>query len=142
MVSKQILFSIFIFIVSCIACCGQENNVKILLPQYGTYFDLPQNYKIGDTLVWKVTKDKYVKIIFFDFRGKSYSEVFDGKNLIERGYYVNSLDTLKRYSSSNNRGKQGRISVLKYFEPLKNGSWIEMRQGKLVSVSYRNGEEL
>jgi hypothetical protein len=122
---------------------GQNYPVKIFIPQYNTYFELSDNYKIGDTLVWKVTREKKLRFVFFDSMGSSYSEAYKGIALIEKGYYVNSLDTLRTYSSPVKRGKKrGPVSILKYFEPLKNGDWLEMRSGKMTKVVYLKGEEL
>jgi len=73
--------------------------------------------------------------------GKSYCEVYKNKKLYEKGYYENSLDTLKRYSSSvKGKGRRGKISVMKYFEPLKNGAWIETMKGKIKRRNYEMGE--
>ena len=135
------LISLSIFFV-CTTCYTQEPSIKILLPQFGTYFDLPNNYKIGDTLTWKISKGKIIRMVFFNYMGNSYSEAFNKGILMEKGYYENSLDTLKTYSSPYKRGKRGPIRVLKYFEPIKNGLWLEIKNGKLTKVTYRQGEEL
>jgi hypothetical protein len=134
------IFSIFFFVG--LIGYSQEPAIKIFLPQYGTYFDLPHHYKIGDTITWKISKDKIVRIVFYNQMGKSFSEAFENGTLIEKGYYENSLDTLKTYSSPYRRGKRGPIRVLRYFEPVKNGLWLEFRGKRLREVNYKLGEEL
>lgn len=140
---QYLIFTIFLLLS--VISYSQNKYVKIYLPQYSTYFDIPDSYNIGDTLIWKVTKDKYIKIVFFDLRGRSYCEVYDGENLMEKGHYINSLDTLKRYSSSVSamgKRKKSKISILKYFQPLKDGEWIERRKNKLLIIRYNVGQEL
>jgi len=54
----------------------------------------------------------------------------------------NSLDTLKKYSSPVSINKRnGIIRILLYFQPLKNGEWIETKKGRLVKKRYNMGIE-
>jgi len=111
------------------------------LPEYSRYIRLSDNLKLNDTVTIVHSPNTYFRFVFFDTMGKSYCEVYKNKKLYEKGYYENSLDTLKRYSSSvKGKGRRGKISVMKYFEPLKNGAWIETMKGKIKRRNYEMGE--
>ncbi len=122
-------------------CWSQTWSIPIYFPEYSRYIRLSNDVRLNDTVTFVHSPNIYFRFVFFDKMGKSYCEVYKKKKLYEKGYYENSLDTLKRYSSSvKGRGKRGKISVLKYFEPLKNGVWIETVKGKLKRKNYAMGE--
>jgi hypothetical protein len=50
---------------------------------------------------------------------------------------VNSLDTLKKYGTGGYiHGRSSKIFVLKFFEPLKNGTWLTYKNGAVESKAY------
>jgi hypothetical protein len=96
--------------------------------------------KLNDTLSYNKSSKEDFKIVFFDKRGSCYLERFFNHKLYQRGYYTNSLDTLKRYVSGRDlQGDQSIISVQKYFEPLKNGEWVTYEGKKKIKETYLSG---
>ena len=136
----------YTFILFCVLilnnlCSGQKWPVPIYFPEYSRYITLSDEVNLNDTIIINHSQTIFFKFVFFDAKGKSYCEVYKNKKLYEKGFYENSLDTLKRYSSSVKGGRRrGRIFILKYFEPVKHGKWIETEKGKLKKKVYDMGE--
>jgi hypothetical protein len=121
------------------------NVVPIHLSEYGgSYWNLPDSMKLGDTVRVVYSANIYFKFVLIDYRGASYCEVFKNNKLYEKGYYLNSLDTLKTYTSTRDPGLNGRgkgKKILAYFEPLRNGEWIIYKNGKPIVRKYIKGIE-
>ena len=114
--------------------------VPLYLPEYGVYLNLTNDISLNDTAIITYSQNIYFKIVLFEGNGKSYFEVYKNDKLYEKGYYENSLDTLKKYSSAVKvNGSSGPIRIFSYFQPLKNGEWIETKNGKLVKKIYNMG---
>jgi hypothetical protein len=113
--------------------------VSIFLPEYGVYLSITNDVNLNDTATIKFSATTYFKFFFFDTRGKSYCETYRNNKLYEKGYYENSLDTLKKYSVAIGDGKSSNYRILRYFQPLKHGEWWETVKGKLVKKEYDMG---
>lgn len=88
---------------------------------------------LGDTLSYKKSSKEDFKLVFYDTKGKCYLERYIYGKLSERGYYENSLDTLKQYISGRySNGNSTPIRVMKYFQPLKSGSWLTYEAGRII----------
>ena len=126
-----------------------QNNSQWLIPIHlsdygGSYWRLPDSMKLNDTIRINYSATIYFRFVFFDSRGASYCEVFKNNKLYEKGYYLNSLDTLKTYTSNRNPGLNGRgkgKKILAYFEPLRDGEWIIYKNGKFIVKKYIKGVE-
>ncbi len=87
----------------------------------------------GDTIRYNRSSTEDFKVVIFSSMGKSYLERYVYGKLVESGHYENSLDTLKRYVGSRDlNGDHGPIKVRKYFEPLKNGTWLTYKNGRVI----------
>lgn len=115
-----------------------DNSIPIYFAEYGVIiYDIP---KLGDTLNYNKSSKEDFRFVFFDFRGQCYFERFINGRLYQKGYYANSLDTLKRYvSGRNTKGESTGIKVQKYFEPIKNGEWITFKSRKKIKEAYIMG---
>jgi hypothetical protein len=127
---------------------AQNNSqwpVPVHLSDYGgSYWRLPDSMKLNDTIRINYSATIYFRFVFFDSHGASYCEVFNNNKLYEKGYYLNSLDTLKIYTSNRNPGINGRgkgKKILAYFEPLRNGEWVIYKGGKPIIRKYIKGIE-
>ncbi len=114
--------------------------IDIFLPEYG-YLSINKDIKLFDTIRVEHSEEIFFRFVFFSTRGESYCEVYRNKKLYEKGFYANSLDTLKKYMSYRLRPRQkySRIYISKYFQPLKNGKWLESKDGKYYSKEYDMG---
>lgn len=140
---KNILFVTFIFFVSTMISFAQEKYVPIYFPEYGRFITIPEDYKLNDTISISHSPTTYIKLVLFNKQGKSYCEVYKKNRLYEKGYYENAIDTLKQYARKvKNNGKRGKPYILTYFEPIKDGVWIETVKGKLEKRNYDMGEGL
>ena len=124
-----------------------SQNVKWPIPfyfnEYSRYCRLDDKVNLNDTFIFKHSSNIYFKFVLFEEKGKSYMEVYKNNKLYEKGYYENSLDTLKIYSKRLSSIKaNGKIYVLKYFEPLKNGVWLETKNHKAVQRKYSMGVDV
>ena len=138
---KQVL-KILIASVSIICMFGFINQNSTYIPIYIREFgvEIREIEKLGDTLFYNKSGKEDFKFVFHDIKGQCSFERFINGKLYQRGQYVNSLDTLKRYVSSRNaHGKNSSISVQEYFEPLKNGEWITFKAGKKIKEIYIMG---
>lgn len=118
--------------------------IPMYLPEYGVYLKITNDVNLNDTAKIPFSQNTYFRFVFKDSRGKSYCEVYRNNKLYEKGYYENSLDTLKKYSSAAkmNNTTGGKIKVSKYFQPLKNGEWIETKRSKFIKKNYEMGIEI
>jgi hypothetical protein len=118
---------------------SQENyQPDIYIPEVG-FLGLTE-INLNDTLHIKITQKKSVVIIFSEYMGKSYFEYYHNGLVQSKGYFENSLDTLKMYHKSYDvLTKTDQISILKYFQPLKHGEWYERINGRLVRRVYKMG---
>jgi len=115
-----------------------QRIIPIEFPKYN--ISIETSFSIGDTVLENYSHDEYFKFVFFDLKGKCYCERYINKKLCEKGYYENSLDTLKKYiSKAYAHGWSSKIFVLKFFEPLKNGEWITYKNGTTKKELYVMG---
>lgn len=133
----QLLFFLFSL---CNVSYAQHN--VIYFSEFEIYLT-PQ--KCTDTLKYFFGDSSYILVKLYDCNGASSFVIYDSKNDIKAsGYYAKSIDTLKKYVSVYDyNGDLLRIEVLKYFEPLKEGSWFYYENRKLVrSERYKLGVKL
>ncbi len=149
---KYFICLIFISIQLCLSCKNKElkpksivieNDIKPLnkiiyqvhLKQFSAYF-LPDSCNCQMNI--DLLSGGYLKLNLKDCRGEMSFKFIDTikKNEIE-GQYINSLDTLKRYSYERSAidGNED-ISILQYFEPLPNGIWKYFKKGKIIKEEY------
>jgi hypothetical protein len=111
--------------------------------EYGRYCQLDNKVNFNDTIFIRHSSKVYFKLVLFEERGKSYMEVYKNNKLYEKGYYENSIDTLKIYSRRfDGKRTNGTIHILKYFEPVKSGIWIETKNHKYVKREYLIGVDI
>lgn len=104
------------------------------------FLGLSNDVNLNDTIRKAHSSNVYFRFVLFDPRGKSYMEIYKDNKLYAKGYYENSLDTLKDYASAFQTGETlSKIEVFKYFHPLKNGEWLELEKGKYVRRKYVMG---
>lgn len=119
----------------------QNNNVDFIpsiFKDYGVQINHVE--KIGDTVYYEKSSIEKFKFVFYDSMGKCYCERFIKGKIFQKGYYENSLDTLKRYvSRRSNHGLTSTITVQLFFEPLKNGTWITYKNNKEIKEEYVMG---
>lgn len=136
---KYIILLPFFFISS---FASAQYTVKLPIPIYIKAYgvEILEVEKIGDTIDYEKSSIERFKFVFYDLKGKCYMERYVNNKLSEKGYYENSLDTLKRYvSGRNNNGTTSPIYVQSYFEPLKNGLWLTYKYGKEKKEEYVMG---
>lgn len=136
----KIIFHLCFFIFVTVNINGQAKwPIPIYFENYGVYHRLNNEVNLNDTTIISYSEDIYFKVVLFDTKGKSYFESYKKKRLFEKGYFENSLDTLKKYSISVGGHNDRKMSVIKYFHPIKNGNWLETDKGKLVKKYYEMG---
>lgn len=117
---------------------SDNNNIPLIFPEYRV--EIYAASHLGDTLSYRVSSKEDFKFVFFDEKGKCYCERYIKKKLYQKGFYENSLDTLKRYvSSRDGSGQHSPIRVQQYFQPLKNGEWVTYKDGKQIKENYLMG---
>lgn len=134
-----------IIIVSAFICyhtiAQSKWPIPIYLKKYGVYLRLTNDVNLNDTAKIPFSEDIFFRLVLFNAKGKSYFEAYKNNNLYEKGYFENSLDTLKKYSVSIGGIHDKKVKVIKYSQPLKNGTWYEADKGKLTSKRYSMGIE-
>lgn len=99
-----------------------------------------------DSNIVQYTRDqKKVSIQLLDCMGRMNVKVYKGGQLIEKGEYISSLDTLKTYVVKNFIGSDNKkIVVEEYFQPLRHGKWdFYSSKGSLLrTVMYEYGIEI
>ena len=112
--------------------------IPIQFPEYNVSVETP--FKAGDTITYNFSGREYFRFVFFDPRGKCYCERYLNKKLYEKGYYENSLDTLKTYAAKvGGHGRSSKVFVVKFFQPLKNGEWTTFKNGVAEHTRYDMG---
>jgi hypothetical protein len=124
-------YCIFIYIILIsLKGAAQKWEIPIYIEKFG-YLGLNDDMKLGDTVIIKHSAILYFRFVFTDKRGKSYCEIYKHNQLSERGYFENSLDTLKKYSYRKGVVPSfDKIYLFRYFQPLKHGIWEEFQKGK------------
>ena len=109
---------------------NSQEYIPIWFQEYGVEVrSIPQ---IGDTMHYNKSSKEDFKFVFYDSKGQCYCERYVNGKLFEKGYFENSLDTLKRYvSSRSSSGNNSPVRVQKYFQPIKNGVWKIYNNGKV-----------
>jgi len=133
---STIIFLIFYCIPTNL--CSQVIHLK----EYKIYFT-PNKCK--DTIYEDLKENRQLKIYLHDCKGEMDVEVYFLKKIIEKGSYINSLDTLKSYATTKMLGsKEKKIVVESYFEPLRNGQWIlyDSKRKKVIKKVYKQGLEI
>lgn len=121
-------------------CISQAKwSIPIFFENFGRYHYFTNDVNLNDTTIVKDSKNTFFKIVLFDSKGKCYFEAYKNNKIIEKGYYENSLDTLKKYSTQVGSGGKKTLKILKYFYPLKNGDWYEYKKGKIIKSRYDMG---
>lgn len=141
-IEREMLTRTFIWLFIIQILSGLNSSAQGIIPiQFPEYnISVEASFKLGDTVLQRYSHDEFFKFVFSDFRGKCYCERYKNKKLYEKGCYVNSLDTLKKYASGGYiHGRSSKIFVLKFFEPLKNGTWITYKNGIAESKTYIMG---
>lgn len=133
---KRLFICALVFLIS----YQLRSQTHIYLDEYLITLD---PVKCNDTIEVK-KNGKLFKIYIKDCRGEMYCEVYQKGLLIEKGGYINSLDTLKRYSLHVCRGdceNQREIVVFKYFQPLRDGDWFfyDFEYKKYISKTFKAG---
>lgn len=138
----------YIYITLIMLCFSLKNiaqqstiwPVPFYFPEYQVYLKITNNVNLYDTCKIIYSEKIFFKFVFFDKLGKSYCEVYKNERLYEKGYYENSLDTLKKYSTPvRTSNRPSMIKVLLYFQPIKNGEWFETKRGKVIKKKYKMG---
>lgn len=117
--------------------------IPIYFEKYGIYCHLTNDVNLNDTAKISYSANTFFRLVLFDAHGKSYFEAYRNNKIYEKGYFANSLDTLKKYSHAVNSHKRdvGGYRVLKYFHPLKSGVWYERIKGRVITKKYNMGIE-
>lgn len=130
---KKISFFALLVLVMASSFYRNERKISIYLEEYN-YFFTPQKSDCVDTIVEKLEDGRILKIFLAECKGRMHLVCYKGKNKIEEGNYINSLDLLKKYSKGVNAlsGKR-KITVKEYYQPLRSGEWLFYNDnGKLI----------
>lgn len=131
---KTIFVVLFFLIFSKVNC----QDIPIYIPEY--QISILKISKLNDTINYKRSNVEYYKLVFFDFKGKAYFERYKFGKLLEKGWFTNSLDTLKKYITLRSAiDSRSSIKVQKYYQPLKDGTWIIYERGSAKSETYNAG---
>lgn len=117
----------------------EKEYLQVYLKEFSIYF-------LPDSCVCKMNLDLSSKekmtINLFDCKGKMSFKIFNSKGkLTVEGFYINSLDTLRKYSIGKSAiDGSKKIEVMNYFQPLPEGVWNYYKEGKIIkSVHYKEG---
>ncbi|MBI2967243.1 MAG: hypothetical protein HYY40_05455 [Bacteroidetes bacterium] len=96
-------------------------HIEIYIEDYGSFYPKRLGY---DTIVLG-NNNYFAKVNLYDFRGKMQIAIFRPDSTLEvSGFFDNALDTFRAYSYIDNPDRdEMKISVEKYFEPLKDSIW-------------------
>ena len=107
-----------------------QGHLQVYLQEFDVYF-YPDSC-IGKTSISLLGEEGQLDADIADCKGKMKIRQFNksGALMIE-GFYENSLDTLKKYSIGKSAidGTRG-VSIMEYFQPLAEGTWIYYINGK------------
>jgi hypothetical protein len=125
-----------------------NSQVKIEYEYLGISF-YPE--KCIDTLSFEISNQEFhscvAKVYLLDCRGKCSFFVYDKKGNIKlKGYYENSVDTLKKYHNAKDvlnstiNKQYTVVRVLRYFSPLRENTWIfyDKNQKVVKAITYHN----
>lgn len=148
---KKTLFSLFLLTLPFISI-GQDVTEPYThyyyLEEYNCWFDAGK-HSLNDTIpfensfVWPVEGLGQVKIkIFFkSMLGACDVEIRDlSGNLLAKGSYIDSLAMLCKYEKRfDHFHKDWHIAPTRYYQPLKDGSWLEknISTGVMETKTYR-----
>jgi hypothetical protein len=106
------------------------DTLDIYLREFDVSFS-PENC-VGKQRVELNDDTGYVSVDLYDCKGRMKFSQFNKAGILQvEGFYVNSIDTLKKYSmarSAVNGSK--RLFIYKYFEPLADSTWTYYENGK------------
>lgn len=106
-----------------------KKEIPIRFPEYD--IEISSQLTIGDTLKYNFSNIEDFKFVFYNTKGKCYCERYLNAKLYQRGWYENTLDTLKAYRSGRfPDGARSKKVLYEYFQPLKNGIWYNMNLEK------------
>ncbi len=133
----KIIFFVILFVLT------KDLSGQVLrLKEYGLYVSPT---KCMDTITEELRDNRTIKIYLYDCKGEMRVEIYSGNKIVEKGTYINSLDTLKGYSLEKDlRTGDKKITVESYFEPLRNGEWVFSDTKKRINIikHYDRGIEL
>lgn len=123
---KKIIVLTLLFIVALTYTASSQ--IDIYLKEYKTFITPA---KCKDSLIHYNNDSSYVKINLFNCKGAMSIKEFDRHGtLVAVGQYQASLDTLKEYVDRFNlSGELMEVTVLRYFQPLRDGVWIFYENG-------------
>jgi hypothetical protein len=137
---RNVLTGLCLCVITLSAFSQVRYPVPLLLDEEYGFISIPNSVALMDTATYRFSSSVNCKYVIFDPKGKSFFQFFKGKLLIAEGYYINSLDTLKDYTSCANCPPTARrIEVFQYFRPLKNGNWKEFINGSYEDRLYEKG---
>ena len=123
MKKKMYLLGVF-FLFVCSSFYVNDKKITIYIEEYDYVFT-PQKIGCIDTIVGNLENGKLLKIVLSDCKGTMHIQYYKGKQKLEEGNYIASLDLLKKYITATN-GITGKshIRVSEYYQPLRSGTWI------------------
>lgn len=137
----KVLFAL-IAILSFLSWTFDSKFKRIIIEEYPGATIFPEKCSKQD-INCDLYDHRYLKITLFDYRGKMHLQCYSQDSVLrEEGDYVNSLALLKKYSSFYVSGTSKIIiSVIEYYQPLRNGSWIfyDSTGRKTDSAFYMTG---
>ena len=119
----------------------KHDYTPIFLKEYSIYFE-PDSCICKMKVDLDVSSKGKLMIDLFDCKGRMNFQCFDSTNkLIVEGSYINSLDTLKKYSIGRSAiTDESKVDILSYFEPLPDGLWSYYKNGKKIkNVMFEKG---
>lgn len=134
---KKTVVLILLFILA--LAYTASSQIDIYLKEYKTFITPG---KCKDSLIHYNHDSSYVAIQLFNCKGAMSIKEFDRHGtLVAAGQYQASLDTLKEYVDKFNlSGELMDVTVLRYFQPLRDGVWIFYEKGLPVRQErYKRG---
>jgi hypothetical protein len=129
---KRKILILFLILLTKNIYCQQKDSCSrvILLEEFNLTFENP---KLNDTII-KRQNDTIIITTFYNCLGAGIVKEYKDSVLIATGKYCSSLDTLSVYQYlPDPNGPVLRISVFKYFQPVKDGEWIYRdKDGKFI----------
>lgn len=142
MINIRVLFFLtYTLLVSktTLAQVHEKEYLQVYLKEFSIYF-LPVDCVCNMNLDL-FSKEK-MTIDLFDCKGRMSFKVFDSKGkLTLEGFYINSLDTLRKYSIGKSAiDGSKKVEVINYFQPLPDGVWRYYKEGKIIkTIQYKGG---
>jgi hypothetical protein len=114
-------------------------NVDIFIKEFNVYVQGKVNF---NNSAWLNNGDS-LSFFLYDCKGAMRLKLMNRKGKVkEEGEFINSLDTLKEYTTLLDSLGIGKIIISQYFEPLKQGEWkyYDVKTGKLIKKeTYTSG---